>query len=149
MKKIVERILRRTEHFGAEEFLRDVLEKFSGKIAFSSSMGAEDQVVFDMLYKLDKQAAVFTLDTGRLPKETVELIGETESKYEKSIEIVTPDSEQVERMLSEYGKNLFYESIENRKLIAILYHRWNFVAGIYMHQRYRNMPQKRLASKPQ
>lgn len=116
MKEMVEQILRRTENLSSAEFLRFVLEKFAGKIVFASSMGAEDQVVFDMLYELDKNFAVFTLDTGRLPKETVELITETEAKYVKGIEIIRPDSKEVDQMVSVHGENLFYESIENRKL---------------------------------
>jgi phosphoadenosine phosphosulfate reductase len=116
MKEIVEQILSETEQFGAVEFLGYVLEKFAGKIAFASSMGAEDQVVLDMLYKLDKNAAIFTLDTGRLPKETVELIEKTEARYVKNIEIIRPDSKEVAKMVSVHGENLFYESIENRKL---------------------------------
>ncbi len=116
MKDVVEQILKRTEHLDPAEFLGYVLEKFAGKIAFASSMGAEDQVILDMLYKLDKDAAVLTLDTGRLGKETLELIAATEAKYGKKIEIVRPDAEAIARMVNEHGENLFYESIENRKL---------------------------------
>ncbi len=85
-------------------------------IAFSSSMGAEDQVLTDMLVKIDPEINIFTLDTGRLPEETYETIKKTERYYNKNIEILFPESSDIEEIVNKYGPNLFYESIDKRRL---------------------------------
>jgi phosphoadenosine phosphosulfate reductase len=69
-----------------------------------------------MIASLKLPIRIFTLDTGRLFPETYDLIDRTSAKYGISIEICFPDYRQVEKMVSEKGINLFYESIDNRKL---------------------------------
>ena len=49
-----------------QEIIKNVVDRFNQKIALSSSMGAEDQVLTDMLLKIEPNARIFTLDTGRL-----------------------------------------------------------------------------------
>jgi phosphoadenosine phosphosulfate reductase len=98
-----------------EEIIQFFLEKFNDKIAFSSSLGAEDQVITDMISKIDKSAKIFTLDTGRVFPETYDLIDRTTKRYNMPIEIYFPNAEQVEGMVKEKGINLFFESTENRK----------------------------------
>ena len=78
-------------------------------------MGAEDQVLTDMVMRIDPEVKIFTLDTGRLFYETYELIERTSLRYKKNIEIYFPSPAEVERMVTEKGINLFYQSIENRK----------------------------------
>jgi phosphoadenosine phosphosulfate reductase len=102
--------------YSAEDILNAAVEEFEGNIAFASSMGAEDQVITHMLAKLFVPVRIFTLDTGRLFYETYELIEKTEARYGLKIEILFPDTLQVEKMVKEKGINLFYQSIENRKL---------------------------------
>lgn len=101
---------------GAEEILAFALQHYPGKLAFASSLGAEDQVITHMLAGIDKNARIFTLDTGRLFPESYDLIHNTNSRYGIKIEVMFPDFTQVEDMVKEKGINLFYESIENRKL---------------------------------
>ena len=86
------------------------------KIALASSMGAEDQVLTDMIAKIDKSTKIFTLDTGRVFPETYQTLDETNKKYGINVEVYFPNSEKIERMVNEKGINLFYESIENRKM---------------------------------
>ncbi len=97
------------------EVISFFLEEYKGKIALSSSLGAEDQVLTDMVAKIDKSTRIFTLDTGRLFPETYNLINDTNKKYDIKIDVFFPDYTQVEKMVKEKGVNLFYESIENRK----------------------------------
>lgn len=85
-------------------------------IALSSSFGAEDQVLTDMLLKIDHRAKIFSLDTGRLHQETYDTIVATTKRYGVNIEMLFPDTQETENMLKEYGPNLFYESLEKRKL---------------------------------
>lgn len=99
-----------------QEVIKLFLEKYNDKIAFSSSLGAEDQVITDIISKIDKSAKIFTLDTGRLFPETYDLIDRTSKRYGMPIQVYFPDAHQVEDMVKEKGINLFFESIENRKL---------------------------------
>ena len=86
------------------------------KIIFASSLGAEDQVLTEMIAAIDKNTQIFTLDTGRLFPETYSLIERTNNKYKTNIQIFFPDYHEVEKMVHEKGINLFYDSVENRKL---------------------------------
>lgn len=99
-----------------QETIQIFLEKFKNRIAFSSSMGAEDQVITDMISKIDRSAKIFTLDTGRVFPETYDLIDRTTKRYKMPIQFYFPDAKQVEEMVNEKGINLFFESVENRKL---------------------------------
>ncbi len=98
-----------------QEIIKKVVDRFNQKIALSSSLGAEDQVLTDMLLKIEPNARIFTLDTGRLFAETYDLIDRTSRKYKKKIEVLFPDYKRVEAMVNTKGINLFYESIQNRK----------------------------------
>lgn len=99
-----------------EEILAWALGEFQPRIALAASFGAEDVVVLDMLTKLNPEARVFTLDTGRLPAETYALMDAIRERYGLSIEVYFPQAEAVEAMVRERGVNLFYRSIEDRKL---------------------------------
>ncbi|MCD6089889.1 MAG: phosphoadenylyl-sulfate reductase [Bacteroidales bacterium] len=99
-----------------QEVIKFFLEKYGDRIAFSNSLGAEDQVITDMIAKIDKSTKIFTLDTGRLFPETFDLIDRSSKRYNISIQVYFPDAHQVEEMVKEKGVNLFFESIENRKL---------------------------------
>lgn len=98
-----------------EEVISWALQHFGKKIAFSTSMGAEDQAILHIIAGLDKKTNVFTLDTGRLFPETYDLIDITSKKYDLPIKVYFPDTKQVEEMVNTKGINLFYESVENRK----------------------------------
>ncbi len=99
-----------------EEVIHWFLTSFDGKVAFSTSLGAEDQAITYMISQIDKNARIFTLDTGRLFAETYELLDLTSKKYSLNIDVMFPDSTRVEEMVNTRGINLFYDSIENRKL---------------------------------
>lgn len=104
----------------AEEVITWFLKDFDGKVALSTSLGAEDQALTYMISQTDKAAHIFTLDTGRLFPETYDLIDLTSKKYGISIRVMFPDAARVEAMVNEKGINLFYDSIENRKLCCNL-----------------------------
>jgi phosphoadenosine phosphosulfate reductase len=95
--------------------LRWVADQYPGGVAFSTSLGQEDQVITDAIWRNNLNIRVFTLDTGRLFTETYELIDSTRARYGKSIETYFPDTLQVEKLVSEKGAHSFYESVENRK----------------------------------
>jgi phosphoadenosine phosphosulfate reductase len=109
-------LARHAEPMPTEDVLRLALERFGRKVALSSSFGAEDMVLIDMLMQIDPRARVFTLDTGRLPQETYNVIDATRQKYGATIEVLFPQAEAVQHMVAGHGVNLFYHSVENRKL---------------------------------
>ncbi|MGB0423929.1 MAG: phosphoadenylyl-sulfate reductase [Flavobacteriales bacterium] len=92
-----------------------ISEEFKGKIAFSTSLGEEDQVLTWFIAKHHLNIHIFTLDTGRLFNESYELIRRTEKKFEVSIDIRFPDSSRVQNMVKDQGINGFYDSLEARK----------------------------------
>ncbi|MDP4267192.1 MAG: phosphoadenylyl-sulfate reductase, partial [Bacteroidota bacterium] len=100
----------------AEDIIRYFAGIFQNKITFATSLGAEDQVLTDIICKIDKGIPIFTLDTGRLFYETYNLIDKTEKYYKIKILKMFPDYIDVEKMVFEKGINLFYDSIDNRKL---------------------------------
>ena len=99
-----------------ENLLRFFLNQFKGRIALSSSMGPEDQVLTEMVSSIYPETEIFTLDTGRLFPETYDLIDRTSKKYNIPIKVYFPDAKEVEEMVASKGINLFFDSIENRKL---------------------------------
>lgn len=104
------------EPLPAQEVIRLANERFARRVALSSSFGAEDMVLIDMLMRVNPKARIVTLDTGRLPQETYNVMDATRQKYGAVIEVFFPRAEAVEAMVAEHGLNLFYHSIDNRKL---------------------------------
>lgn len=105
------------EGLSAEEILDVTIKNFSPKIAFASSFGAEDVVIIDMMHKIHgSNTRVFTLDTGRLNPETYDVMDKIRDKYSINIETMFPDFTEVQKMVTERGVNLMYNSVEERKL---------------------------------
>jgi phosphoadenosine phosphosulfate reductase len=100
---------------GAEEVIAFFLEHYKGKIALASSLGLEDQVLTDMILRKDRQARIFTIDTGRLFPETCSLIDRTNMQYGIKLEVCFPQHEGVETFVRQHGMNGFYEGVEQRK----------------------------------
>ncbi|MBW6491565.1 MAG: phosphoadenylyl-sulfate reductase [Lentimicrobium sp.] len=115
-KKNINRLNELLSGKNAFEILEYFLKDFEGKVAFSTSLGAEDQAIIKMIADIDKNADIFTLDTGRLFPETYDLLDITTKKYDLKIRVMFPDPARVEEMVNTKGINLFYDSIENRKL---------------------------------
>jgi len=84
-------------------------------ITFANSFGAEDMVLTDIIMREKLPIEIFSLDTGRLPVETYDLMAEVESHYHTKLKIYFPRSATVEGYVQTYGINAFYESIDLRK----------------------------------
>lgn len=115
MEKLIAQLNKQFENAKPEEIISYFLSEYKGKIALSSSLGAEDQILTHLVASIDKSCRIFTLDTGRLFPETYDLIERTNNKYKIKLEVFFPDYKEVEQMVNTKGINLFYESIENRK----------------------------------
>ena len=110
IKNIEEKIL----SLNTIDLIKYILENHKN-VALSSSLGAEDQVLTDMIFKIDKNSKVFTLDTGRLHSETYKVMDETNLKYGVKLEVFFPKFEDVEKLYLAQGVNGHFESIDNRK----------------------------------
>lgn len=104
------------ESLSAEALLGEVLRHFGVGAVQANSLGAEDVVITHILSKIDPKFSSFTLDTGRLNPETYELMDRLMQKYGLDLEVLFPEAAEVEAMVRAKGINLFYESLENRKL---------------------------------
>jgi phosphoadenosine phosphosulfate reductase len=104
----------------ANEVIRFFIENYKPKLGFSTSLGAEDQVITQMISAIDPGLYMFTLDTGRMFPESYDLLDLTQQRYKVKISVFFPDSVAVQEMVNTKGINLFYESIENRKLCCHL-----------------------------
>jgi len=92
------------------------LQYYGEHIVLSTSLGLEDQVITEMVIRQNRDTEIFTLDTGRLFPETYELIARTNKHFGIRMKIYFPEPAKVEEMVARKGINLFYDSVENRKL---------------------------------
>lgn len=100
----------------AEEAVQWTSDNLHPRVGKASSFGAEDSVLIDMMVKVNPKFRFFTLDTGRLPQATHDAMDTVRKRYNIKIEVLFPDAARVQEMVNEKGQNLFYESVENRKL---------------------------------
>ncbi len=98
----------------AQELLQTFMSQYGARLALSSSLSIEDQTLTDMMLRIDPQANIFTLDTGRLFPETYELIERTNEHYGVKLKVFCPQTEALQQFVATEGVNPFYESIEKR-----------------------------------
>ncbi|MDF0678199.1 MAG: phosphoadenosine phosphosulfate reductase family protein, partial [Nitrosomonas sp.] len=94
--------------------LSDIQQDFSPAV-FASSFGAEDMVLTDLIARHYPEIGIFTLDTGRLPEETYDLMQKVKERYGVSIHAYFPDASAVEHYVAQHGPNGFYDSVALRK----------------------------------
>jgi len=92
------------------------LATFRDSLAVSTSFQKEGMVVIDMAVRIDPRVRVFTIDTGRLPEETHQMMETVRQRYGIRVEIVFPEAAEVESMIATHGPNLFYREVSLRKL---------------------------------
>jgi len=83
--------------------------------AFANSLGAEDMVLTDLIVKSGLPIEIFSLDTGRLPAETYELMATVDKHYGRKLKIYFPQADDVETYVRNQGINAFYDSVTLRK----------------------------------
>ncbi|HVK54518.1 MAG TPA: phosphoadenylyl-sulfate reductase [Burkholderiales bacterium] len=91
------------------------IERDYSPATFANSFGVEDMVLTDMIAKDFRSIEIFSLDTGRLPPETYDLMQKTTEHYRRKIKVYFPESAAVENYVRINGINGFYESIAQRK----------------------------------
>lgn len=83
--------------------------------ALASSLAAEDMVLTDLILRASLPIGIFTLETGRLHKETLAVLDRIQEKYGYAVAQYRPQAEAVEQYLAQHGLNAFYDSVELRK----------------------------------
>jgi len=94
--------------------LREAAEGYAPSV-LASSLGVEDMVLLDLIASLKAPIAVFTLDTGRLPQETYDLLQLARARYGVPIDLFAPENADIERYSAAHGPNGFYESVALRQ----------------------------------
>jgi thioredoxin-dependent adenylylsulfate APS reductase len=107
-------LVRKCDGQQPQEVLRRVLERFHPRIALCTSFQADGMAILDMAWRINPEVRVFTIDTGRLPQETYELIDRVREHYDLQIEVYFPDAQKVEDMVYNHGMNLFYREVDLR-----------------------------------
>lgn len=103
-----------TKTIAARTLLAEIAGDWS-PATFANSLGAEDMVLTDMIVKSGLPIEIFSLDTGRLPLETYDLMAAVQKHYDLKLKVYFPQSEGVENFVRTNGINAFYESVELRK----------------------------------
>lgn len=81
----------------------------------ASSFGAEDMVLVDLIARNALPIGIFTLDTGRLPEQTLALIDRVRDRYVLPVDVYSPEPATLEPFVRTHGVNAFYESVDLRK----------------------------------
>ena len=72
-------------------------------------------VIVDLASRISSAVRVFTLDTGRLPEETYQMMETVRERYGITVEVVFPERAEVEQLVTIHGPNLFYQSVPGRE----------------------------------
>lgn len=96
--------------------LTEAIEQFGSSFAVITSFQREGMVLVDMASRINSGIRVITIDTGRLPAETHEMMDMVQRRYGVGIEVVRPDPAEVETMVRQHGKDLFRETSAHRLL---------------------------------
>lgn len=99
----------------AEQILKFFSDELGTGLVLASSFGAEDVVLIDLLVTLNPQARIFMLDTGRLHQETYSTLQKIRERYQINVEVLFPQADAVQSLLTRKGPNSFYNSIQDRK----------------------------------
>ena len=97
-----------------KQLLEQIAADYSPAV-LATSYGAEDMVLMDLIAKFAPQIGIFTLDTGRLPKETYDLMQQAKKHYQLEVEVYYPDTLSIEQFVTHNGPNAFYDSVDLRK----------------------------------
>jgi thioredoxin-dependent adenylylsulfate APS reductase len=97
-----------------EDVLRWTYSNFE-KVAIVASFQAESSVIIDLVSKIRPDFRVLTLDTGRLPQETHDMIDRVRDRYRIDVDALQPDPDEVRQMVGVHGTNLFLRSPDLRR----------------------------------
>jgi len=111
---------RRTDGFEARlahtiDVLQAAAAEHAGSIVQSTSLGAEDMVLTDLIARHALPIPLGTLETGMLHAETSALIPRIAQRHGIEVEVYKPVTETVVHFVKTNGERAMYESIDLRK----------------------------------
>lgn len=95
------------------DLLTDAVRQY-GRVVYSNSLGAEAMVLTDVIWSHVPEIDIFSIDTGRLPQETYDLLERLERRYKRQIRLMSPDATALQSLVASQGINGFYHSLEAR-----------------------------------
>src|SRR5215467_5508357 len=103
------------ESASASEVLAWAIATYGDAFAIATSFQKEGMVIVDLASRVTSDVRVFTIDTGRLPDETYRMMETVRRRYGIRVEVVFPERDEVEPMVTLHGPNLFYSSVPSRE----------------------------------
>jgi phosphoadenosine phosphosulfate reductase len=100
----------------ARDIVAQAIAEFGNSLAVLTSFQREGMVIIDLVMQAAPQTPVITLDTGRLPATTFEIVSEVEKRYGITVERIHPDQNEVAAMVDIHGLNLFRDGVPQRML---------------------------------
>lgn len=94
--------------------LREIADKYQPAV-LATAFGPESMVLIDIIAKNKLDIEIASIDTGRLPEQTFELIENTRKRYGLNIRFIYPNSKEVGKWVNENGPNSFYQDVALRK----------------------------------
>ena len=99
-----------------ESDLRDIADNYAD-VRFASSLAVEDMVITEVIDRLKLPIKVFTLNTGELHQETLELFQQAQERFKNlQLEENIHDAESVRDIDENHGISSNIDSLEHRKL---------------------------------
>lgn len=86
-----------------------------GRAVYASSLGSESVVLTDLIFLHAPQIDIFTVDTGRLPEATLQLLERIEQHYQRRIRVVFPEAQRVQNYVADHGVNGFFKGLAARQ----------------------------------
>jgi phosphoadenosine phosphosulfate reductase len=115
LKNSIDRLNASIKDMELSQSLAFLAGMFPGKVTLSSSFSWEDQVLSHLVFEGSLDIEVFTLDTGRLFRETYTVWSKTNDRYQTTIKAYYPNHADIEKYVNENGPNAFYNSVPERK----------------------------------
>jgi phosphoadenosine phosphosulfate reductase len=103
-------------NFPLDTVIQTCISEFGDSLVVLTSFQREGMVIIDMVMNVNHSIPVLTIDTGRLPAATLEMIATVEERYGITVERLCPDATEVATMVSSHGNDLFYEGVPHRML---------------------------------
>ena len=100
----------------ATDLLAKALDDFGPAFAIATSFQDEGMVLIDMAMKISPRVRVVTVDTGRLPAATLQMIDTVQRHYAMRVEVLHPDAAEVAAMTARFGNDLFRDDTAFRRL---------------------------------
>ena len=128
----------------ALSLLKTAAQAHAGQVVQTSSLGAEDMVITDLIVRHGLMLPVATLDTGKLHAQTLALLPRIEAHYGIRVERWQPVEESTVHFERQHGERVMRTSVALRQaccalrklepLARLLQHRSAWVTGLRREQ---------------